>query len=347
MVTHGAAVGGAAARRPPRRGTRAPRTWQPPHIGHDHHHHGDPGHRDRSRDARALGLVLALTAGFAVAELVGGLLSGSVALLADAAHMASDSASLALALGAVWLARRAPTARMSFGWRRAEILAALANGVALVALGIWVIVEAAGRLPDPPDIDAPTVLAIGLAGLAVNVAGAAVLWRSGGTSLNVRAALAHVLADLLGSLGVVVAAALVLAAGWLAADPVAGLVIGALVLLGSWRVLRESVAVLLEAAPEGVDVEGIGRRMAAAPGVREVHDLHVWTITSGFPALSAHVLVDRAEDCHARRRELARMLESEFDIRHTTLQVEHAQGEARLHGLSDRPTGPPADPAER
>jgi cobalt-zinc-cadmium efflux system protein len=321
-------------------GDAPPTAWQPPPIGH--HHHDDHGHADRSRDARALGLVLGLTAAFAVAELVGGLISGSVALVADAAHMASDSASLGLALGAVWLARRAPTARMSFGWRRAEILAALANGVALVAIGIWVIVEAAGRLPDPPEIDASIALGIGLVGLVVNVVGALVLWRSGGASLNVRAALLHVLADLLGSVGVIVAAALVLGTGWLAADPVAGLVIGVLVLIGSWRVLRESVAVLLEAAPEGVDVEQIGRRMAAAPGVREVHDLHVWTITSGFPALSAHVLVEPAEDCHARRRELARMIEDEFHIHHTTLQVEHAHEVARLHGLSRRP-GQPGD----
>ncbi len=275
--------------------------------------------------------MLGLTSGFAVLELVGGLVSGSVALLADAAHMASDSASLALAFGALWLARRPPTSRMSFGWRRAEILAALANGVALAAVGIWVLIESGGRLGDPPDIEAGTALWIGAAGLVVNVAGAAILFRSGGRSLNVRAALLHVIADLLGSLGVVAAALLVLGPGWRAADPVAGLAIGALVLLGSWRVLRESVAILLEAAPEGLDVDDIGRAMAAAPGVREVHDLHVWTITSGFPALSAHVLVDHAEDCHARRRELAALLDRDFGIHHTTLQVEHGDDEARLH----------------
>lgn len=334
MLTHHAAVGGGGLA-----GSVTWRTTGPPSgsvgtIGHHHAHHGhDHGHADRSRDARALGTVLALTAGFAVLELVGGLVSGSVALVADAAHMASDAGSLALALGAVWLARRPPTARMSFGWRRAEILAALANGVALVAVGIWVVVESAGRLGDPPDIDAATALWIGTAGLVVNVVGATILFRSGGGSLNVRAALLHVLADLLGSVGVVIAALLVLGPGWPIADPVAGLVIGALVLLGSWRVLRESLAVLLEAAPEGLDVDEIGRAMAASPGVREVHDLHVWTITSGFPALSAHVLVDHAEDCHARRRELAAMLENDFHLHHTTLQVEHSADEARLHGV--------------
>ncbi len=275
--------------------------------------------------------MLALTGGFAVLELVGGLISGSVALVADAAHMASDAASLALALGAVWLARRPATARMSFGWRRAEILAALINGVTLVAIGIWVVIEAAGRLSDPPEIDAVPTLVIGLAGLVVNVVGAWILWRSGGGSLNVRAAMLHVLADLLGSVGVVIAAILVMTTGWLGADPVAGIVIGALVLLGSWRVLKESIGVLLEAAPEGIDADAIGQAMAAAPGVREVHDLHVWTITSGFPALSAHVLVEHDEDCHARRRELAAMLDHDFGIHHTTLQVEHSADEARLH----------------
>ncbi|MFP5451568.1 MAG: cation diffusion facilitator family transporter, partial [Thermoleophilia bacterium] len=188
------------------------------------HHHGH-GHEDgdghalvaapggdeaaRRRARRALGTVLALTAGFAVAEVVGGLVAGSVALLADAAHMLSDAGSIALALGALWLAGRPATGRMSFGWRRAEILAALANGIALVAIGLWVIVEAAGRLGDAPDVQGGTTLVIGVLGLAVNVAAALILWRSGGRSLNVRAALMHVLADLAGSLGVITAAVVI------------------------------------------------------------------------------------------------------------------------------------------
>jgi cobalt-zinc-cadmium efflux system protein len=333
MLTHGAAVRAHAD------ADGAGGTCQAPpiglHQGHDHGHgHGGAAAHaaGRRRDARALGIVLALTAGFAVLELVGGLVAGSVALVADAAHMGSDAAALALALGAVWIARRPPTTRMSFGWRRAEILAALVNGVALVAIGIWVMIEAARRIPDPPQIDAVPTLVIGLAGLLVNVAGATILWRSGGESLNVRAATLHVLADLLGSLGVVVAALAVLGPGWEIADPLAGLLIGALVLLGSRRVLRESLAVLLEATPAGMDADAIGRAMAATPGVLEVHDLHVWTITSGFPALSAHVLVERDEDCHARRRDLARMLGEDFGIDHTTLQVEHDRDEPhRLH----------------
>jgi cobalt-zinc-cadmium efflux system protein len=283
---------------------------------------------------RALAIVLALTAAVAVLEVVGGLIGGSVALLADAGHMLSDVGSLALALGAVWLARRPVTSRMSFGWRRAEILAALANGVALVAVSIWIIVESAQRLSDPPAFEALPTLVIGCIGLAANVVGAAVLWRSSGESLNVRAALFHVLADLLGSVSVIIAAILAMTLGWEAADAIAGLLIGCLVLLGAWRVLRESVGVLLEATPEGIDADEVGRRMAAAPGVREVHDLHVWTITSGFPALSAHVMVGPAEDCHARRRELAEMLDHDFHIHHSTLQVEH-ESDRRLHTLGN------------
>jgi cobalt-zinc-cadmium efflux system protein len=275
-----------------------------------------------------------------VAELVGGLVGGSLALLADAGHMLADAGSLGLALGALWLASRPPTARMSFGFRRAEILAAAVNGVALVAIAIWIFIEAARRLDDPPEILAGTTLAVALAGLAVNVLGVVILLRSGGRSLNMRAALLHVVADLLGSVGVVAAAVIVLATGWLYADPLVGILIGALVLASSWRVLRESLGVLLEAAPEGIDAEAVGRAMARAPGVTEVHDLHVWTITSGFPALSAHVMVGRGEDCHARRRELSELLRRDFGIEHTTLQVEH--GEAHPAGpvrvaLSERP----------
>jgi cobalt-zinc-cadmium efflux system protein len=290
-------------------------------MAHRHDHPHGPG--DRAGAARALAAVLGLTGLFAAVELVGGLLSGSLALLADAAHMGSDAASLGLALGAIWLARRAPTPRLSFGLRRAEILAALANGVALVAVAVWILVEAAGRLADPPEVRAGAALAVGAAGLAANLAGAFILVRRGGTSLNVRAALLHVLADLVGSAGIIVATALILTTGWLAADPIVAMVIGVLVLAASWRVLRESVGVLLEAAPAGIDPDEVGRRMAAWPGVREVHDLHLWTITSGFPALSAHVIVEPGVDCHAVRRELARLLASDYRVLHSTLQVEH------------------------
>ena len=311
-------------------------------MGHGHDHGHAHGHGpDRSADARALAWVLGLTAGFAVAEVVGGLVAGSLSLLADAAHMVSDVVSLALALGAIWLARRPASAQMSFGYRRAEILAALANGVGLVAVAIWIWVEAAGRLSSPTDVAGGTVLVIGLAGLVVNLVGAGILWRSQAGSLNVRAAFYHVVGDLLGSIGVVVAAVLVITMGWERADPVIAILIGALVLLSAWRVLRESVSVLLEGTPEGIDAEAVGRRMAAMDGVTEVHDLHIWTITSGFPALSAHVLVGQGEDCHARRRELAAMLDHDFGIGHSTLQVEHGGGRGRL--LEVTPRSDPSD----
>ena len=288
-------------------------------VGHGHDHdHG------RGASIRALGFAAALILGFMVVEVVGGLLTGSLALLADAGHMASDAASLLLALFAAWLATRPATAQRSFGFRRAEILAALANGVALVAIAIWIVIEAIRRLPDPPDIDGPVVLAIGVVGLIVNAAAMAVLWRSRRESMNVDAAFRHVVADALGSVAVVGSAVVIILSGWTPIDPILSLVIAGLIAFSAWSVLRDSVAVLLEAAPADMDVEALGRTIAAHPGVEEVHDLHVWTITSGFVALSAHVVVARSDDCHARRREIEAMLAERFDITHTTLQTDHS-----------------------
>jgi cobalt-zinc-cadmium efflux system protein len=290
-------------------------TTEPHGHGHDH------AHGVSSR--RALALALGITATYTIVEVVGGLLTGSLALLADAAHMLSDNVSIALALLAVWLAARPATPERTFGYKRAEILAALANGVTLVAVSIWIFVEAAQRFRDPPDVLGGWMLAVGVVGLAVNVAAGAVLLRARRESLNVEAAFRHVVADLAGSVGVIVAAVTILATGWLEVDAVVGVVIGLLVLASSWTILRDSTRILLEATPRGVDAGAIGKRMAESPGVREVHDLHVWTITSGFPALSAHVLVGPGEDCHARRRELEELLGTAFGIEHTTLQVDH------------------------
>jgi cobalt-zinc-cadmium efflux system protein len=283
----------------------------------------DSGH-GRS-DSRALRLALALVLGFAGVELVAGVLAGSLALLADAGHMVSDGLALGLALFATWLSRRPATPERTFGWRRAEILAALANGLLLVVLGLWIVVEAIGRIGDAPSVEGGWVLAAGLAGLAVNVASARVL-HGAGTGLNVRAAFLHVLADLASSAGVVLAALVILLTGWQAADPVAGLLIGLLVIASSGRILQESVGILLEGAPAGLDTGELGRVMRAVDEVVGVHDLHVWTITSGFPALSAHVLVEPHADCHGIRRELELVLGERFGLSHTTLQVEHAPG---------------------
>ncbi len=292
-------------------------------MAHDHQDHA------RSAGSRALLAALALTAAYTVVEVVGGVVTGSLALLADAVHMLSDNVALALALVALWLARRPATPERTYGYKRAEVLAALANGVTLVALSIWIFYEAFQRLSDPPDVLGGWMLAIAVVGIAVNVAAGIMLHRARGENLNVEAAYRHVLADLAGSLGVALAAVVIVLTGWLEADPLVSLAIGVLVLASSWSILRDSTSILLEAAPKGIDTRAVGEALTSHPGVVEVHDLHVWTITSGFPALSAHVLVGRGEDCHGTRRELERALARQFGIEHTTLQVDHVgeQGE--------------------
>ena len=281
----------------------------------------------REGSVKALRLTLVLTATFTVVEVVGGLVAGSLALLADAAHMLSDNASLGIALFAAWLAGRPAGPSRTFGYRRAEILAALFNGVTLVALSIWIFIEAAERLGDPPEVEAGLMLGIAVAGLLVNLTAARILQRHSAESLNVSAALRHVLADLLGSLGVIAAAVIILTTGWEYADPAVSVLIGVLVLGSSWGILRDSTQILLEGSPPGTDVQEVGRAMAAMAGVTQVHDLHVWTITSGFPALAAHVLVGRDVDCHLKRLELEAMLRDRFGLEHTTLQVDHEHGE--------------------
>jgi cobalt-zinc-cadmium efflux system protein len=285
--------------------------------------HGHEHARLRS-DRRALAGALALVAAFMVVEVVAGVLAGSLAVLADAGHMLSDAASLALALFAAWLAARPPTPQRSFGYRRAEILAALGNGVLLVVVAIWIFVEAGRRFSDPPDVAGGWVLVVGAIGLAVNLAAAGVLHRAGSHSLNVRGALLHVLADLWGSVGVIVAGVVILTTGWELADPLVAMLIGVLVLASAWRLLGESVSILLEMTPKGLTAEDVGRAILGVPRVVQVHDLHVWTITSGFPALSAHVLVEPGADCHAIRREIEAVLRERFELEHTTLQVDHA-----------------------
>ena len=292
--------------------------------------HGPLTHRheldtSRAESRRAIAIAGAIVLAFAGVEAVAGLASGSLALLADAAHMLSDALAIGLALFAAWLALRPATPERSFGWRRAEILAALANGLALVVLGSWILYEAVLRFSDPPSVAGGWVLVTGSLGLLVNLAVLRVL-RGAGSGLNARAAVLHVFADLASSVGVVVAGAVVLATGWPYADPIAGVLIGLLVLASTVGVVRESLGVLLEGTPAGMDAAAIGMAMAGTDGVVDVHDLHVWTITSGFPALSAHVLVRPDADCHAIRRDLEVLLRDRFELTHTTLQVEHAPG---------------------
>ncbi|MBK5110016.1 MAG: cation transporter [Thermoleophilia bacterium] len=291
------------------------------HGGGEGHSHGAGAYR--AADRRALLIAAGLTVGFMLVEAVGGVVTGSLALLADAGHMLSDSFSLILALFAVSLAARPATARRSFGYKRAEILAALVNGVLLVVVSVWVVVEAINRLGDPVEILGGEMLVVAVIGLAANLVAARVLYRASGESLNVKAALRHVLADIAGSVGVILAAAIILTTGWQQADAIVSILISVLIAASAWSILSESVDVLLESAPRGTDPEEIGLAMAAETGVDQVHDLHIWQITSGFPTLSAHVLVGPGADCHGIRRDLETMLAERFSIEHTTLQVEH------------------------
>jgi cobalt-zinc-cadmium efflux system protein len=298
-------------------------------MGHSHSHKehshsaGGHSHGTSSQNRHALTIALAITATYTVAEVIGGLVTGSLALLADAGHMLSDNFSLGLALFAFWLSAKPPTPDRSFGYKRAEILAALANGVTLVAISIWIFYEAYRRFQDPPEILGGWMMAVAVMGLFVNVAAAWVLMRSESESLNLQGALRHILADLAGSAGVIIAALIILLTSWLYADPLISILIGLLVLVSSWKLLSESVSILLEQSPPGIDANEVGRKMVGVEGVEEVHDLHVWTITSGFPALAAHVLVGNDQDCHERRRELEKVLYREFSIEHSTLQVDH------------------------
>ena len=287
----------------------------------DHHGHSHAPSADADRGK--LWIALALILGFMAAEVVAGILADSLALLSDAAHMLTDAAAIALSLLALRLARRPPGGAMTFGLKRVEILSAQVNGITLLVLAALIAYEAVRRLFEPPAVDGALVLVVALAGIAVNLAATAVLARANRQSLNVEGSFQHLLTDLYAFLGTAVAAAAILLTGFDRADPIASLLVGALMLRSAYVLLRESGRIFLEASPKGLDPERIGGRMAEQPGVVEVHDLHVWEVTSEFPALAAHVVVGRDTDCHRTRLELADLLERDFGVRHTTLQVEH------------------------
>jgi cobalt-zinc-cadmium efflux system protein len=303
----------------------------PAHHSHEHHHHAVAPDADHRRLAAALALILA----FMVAEVVAGLLADSLALLSDAAHMLTDAASLALALLAARLAARPPTGRFTFGLGRAEILSAQVNGALLLVLAGVLAIEAVQRFSQPPDVEGGVVLIVGVVGAGVNVAAAWQLAKAERRSLNVEGARAHVLTDLYASLGSALSRLIILTTGFNEADPIAALVVSVLMLRSGWSLVRDSVRVLLEGSPSGVRTEDVGQALAAAPGIVEVHDLHVWEVTSGFPAIAAHVLVAPGDDCHARRRELELLLHDRFGIEHTTLQVDH-ENEPELLDIEDR-----------
>jgi cobalt-zinc-cadmium efflux system protein len=275
-------------------------------------------------------IALAINAGLLLAEAVGGVITGSLAVLADAGHLLSDVGSIVLALIAVRLSSLPAAGRRTFGYQRSEVVAALVNGLLLVAVSAGIAVAALGRLGDPPSIDGAGVLALGALGLAGNLAATLVLARGQRQDLNLEGVLRHSAADALGSIGVVLAGAFVLLGGSAIADPIVGLLIAALVLASSWRLIKEPFDVLMEAAPAGLDVEGMGAAICREDGVRSVHDLHVWTVTAGFAAIAAHVVVARDCDRDLVRRRLELTLGEQFGIEHTTLQIEEEADPALL-----------------
>jgi cobalt-zinc-cadmium efflux system protein len=283
-------------------------------------------------------VALAINAAMLIAEAVGGVLTGSLAVLADAGHVLSDVGAIALALFAAALAARPAGGRMTFGYQRSEILAALVNGLLLVAVAIVIGYAAIGRLGDPPSIDGGGVLGLGLLGLAGNVAATVVLARGERADVNLEGVLRHSAADALGSIGVVFAGVVVLAGGSPVVDPIVSLVISLLILLSSWRLIKEPLDVLMEAAPAGIDVDAAGAEICAEDGVLSVHDLHIWTVTSGFGALAAHVVVAADCDRDLVRARIELLLHERFGIDHTTLQMEEQAPEGLLH-VENAPPG--------
>ena len=290
-------------------------------MGEAHGHgHGVSGGADRRWLAGALALILV----FMAAEVVAGLVARSLALLSDAAHMLTDAASIALALWAIKLAARPAAGRMTYGWKRAEILSAQANGLTLLLLSVWLGYEAVVRLITPPPVAGGLVLVTALVGVAVNVLAAWLISRANRTSLNVEGAFQHILTDLFAFIATAVAGLVVLLTGFTRADGIATLVVVALMVKSGIGLVRESGRIFLEAAPAGLDPNAIGAALAARPHVTEIHDLHVWEITSGQPALSAHVLVQPGHDCHAVGADLRRVLADQHHVEHVTLQLDHA-----------------------
>jgi cobalt-zinc-cadmium efflux system protein len=276
----------------------------------------------RAGHRRRLAIVLAITCAVLAAEVAGALVSGSLVLLADAGHMATDAAGITLSLLAMWFATRPASARRTFGFHRLEILAAVANALLLCGVGVYVVVEAVRRLADPPAVASGTILAFGAVALAGNACSLWLLRRGQAESMNLRGAFLEVLNDLLGAVAVLIAGAVIALTGFLRADPIASGLIGLLILPRTWKLLREAVDVLLEATPRGIDLDDVRRHLLGAQGVVDVHDLHAWTITSGMPVLSAHVVVDDPAASGQVLDRVCECLRGHFDIEHSTIQLE-------------------------
>ncbi len=294
------------------------------HHGHSHgiHQHGPAGCEQRKANTLRMAVTLGLTLVYMVAEAVGGWWSDSLALMADAGHMFSDAAALGLSLFALWISQRPPTPQHSYGYYRAEILAALANGATLVVISLVICWEAIARLSTPHEVAGPVMMGIAAGGLVVNIVGLAILHRGRDDSLNVRGAWLHLLTDAMGSVAALVAGGLVYARGWEWADPVASILIGLLVIYSSWSLLREAIGILMQRTPKRIDAEAVTEAILALPGVREVHDLHVWTITGGMDSLSAHVVLASGHPPRMALDAIRGLMQSDFQIEHVTIQLE-------------------------
>jgi cobalt-zinc-cadmium efflux system protein len=292
------------------------------------HQHAHPIGADA--DARRLGAALALIVAFIAAELTAAIVASSLALLSDAAHMLTDAVAIGIAIVALRLAQRPPGGSFTYGLRRAEILSAQVNGVTLLLLGALIVFEGIRRLIDPPDVEGGLVLAVALVAIPVNLAAARMISSTKRRSLNVEGALQHIVTDLFAFVATAIAGAVILATGFERADGIASLLIAAVMLRAAFLLLRDSGRVFMEAAPRELDPERIGEALAATPGVVEVHDLHVWEVTTGMPSISAHLLVRQDADCHQARWRAARLLADRFGVEHSTLQVEHERGDELL-----------------
>lgn len=289
------------------------------HAGHDHSHQH---HHRHASNKRNLWWVLILSASYMIAEILGGIASGSLALLADAGHMAIDTAAVALSLFAIWVAQKPPTPEKTFGYYRAEILAALVNGALLVAVAFGILIEAFHRLSSPVEVHGQLMVLVGAGGFVVNLIGLRLTHGGSEHSLNVRGVWLHLIADLLGSVAAATAGLLIWKFGWLRADPIISFALGALILVGSFRLLSECVNVLLEGAPRGTDLRAIKAHIEGMKGVRDIHDLHVWTVSSGVVALSAHVRLHENVDSAVVLEAITEMLHHQYEISHATLQLE-------------------------
>ena len=303
------------------------------HVGHAHGH-GPVGSASK-RHWKSLACALGLTLAYMVAEVVGGLMTGSLALLADAAHMLTDAGGLALALFAVRFAERPATPQKTYGYLRAEILSALANAVVLLVVSIYILYEAYRRIISPPDILSGPMLAVAMVGLLVNLLSMRLLAAGASESLNVKGAYFEVLSDMLGSLGVIAAALTVMATGWTRADPIIAAAIGLFIVPRTWILLKQVTHILLEGTPPQVDMELLARKLTAIPGVQAVHDLHVWTITSGLNSMSAHLVVADMTQAQQILRDARTLLANEFKIDHVTIQVEDEalRADERIMGI--------------